>query len=280
MNQKKTSFIVSALLATLLVTLGWYVFRYQNLWMTLGADIIYRHKIGLSLAFLAGVASFFSPCSFPLLPGYMSYYLTMNEENTGGSSTLKRSVYLGFLAALGILLVYTVSGALLWVFGETVQDYLAALNPVVGVIIVLLGLALFTDRSFSLGPLGQLTGSLQTNGGNRASARAEKNVFLFGAGYGIAASGCTAPIFMGIVVASLPGGPSSVVSSVLFYSLGMGLLMVVSTVLVGLSKESLIKRMRTSTAAIKRASGAVLVVVGLALIYIYITSTSSMLGGM
>ncbi len=277
MNQKKTGFIVSALLAILLVTLGWYIFRYQNLWMSLGSDIIFRHKIGLSLAFLAGVASFFSPCSFPLLPGYMSYYLTIEEGNPGGSASLKRSVYLGIIAALGILLFYAFSGALLWVFGKAVQDYLAALNPVVGVIIIFLGVALLTNRSFGLGPLGQLTSSLQTNGGIGAQTRPEKNVFLFGAGYGIAASGCTAPIFLGIVVASLPGGPSSVVSSVLFYSLGMGLLMVVSTVLVGMSKESLIRRMRTSSVAIKKASGAVLVVVGLALIYIYLTST--MLGG-
>jgi len=277
MMRWKRGFMVPAMLAVLLVLLGWYIFRYRNQWMVIGADIIYRHRLSFSLAFLAGVASFFSPCSFPLLPGYMSYYLTIEEGVTNGPAILKRSIYLGSLAALGILLVYAVSGALLWAFGKAVQDYLAALNPVVGVIIVLLGLVLLTGRSITLGPLGKLTGGLQSKGGDGGNEMPERNVFLFGAGYGIAASGCTAPIFLGLVVASLPGGPSSVVSSILFYSLGMGLLMVVSTVLVGLSKEPLIRRMRTSTPAIKKASGAVLVLVGLALIYTYFTSTT--LGG-
>ena len=32
-------------------------------------------SLRLGLAFSAGVATFFAPCAFPLLPGYVAYYL-------------------------------------------------------------------------------------------------------------------------------------------------------------------------------------------------------------
>src|SRR5207249_10884800 len=34
-----------------------------------------------ALAAIAGVASFFSPCSFPMLPGYMAFFLTLDTKN-------------------------------------------------------------------------------------------------------------------------------------------------------------------------------------------------------
>lgn len=34
----------------------------------------------LALAVIAGVASFFSPCAFPLLPGYLSFYAAAKDD--------------------------------------------------------------------------------------------------------------------------------------------------------------------------------------------------------
>ena len=41
-----------------------------------------------ALAVILGIVTFFSPCSFPLLPGYFSYYFSRREE-VGGSKLIK-----------------------------------------------------------------------------------------------------------------------------------------------------------------------------------------------
>jgi cytochrome c-type biogenesis protein len=69
------------------------------------------HEIVLPTAFLAGVLTFFSPCSIALLPTYISYYLGRSEEGAAGGeggevsrSGLLRSIYFAVLG--GVLLTY------------------------------------------------------------------------------------------------------------------------------------------------------------------------------
>jgi len=68
----------------------------------------------IGFAFSAGVIAFFSPCAFPMLPGYISYYLGFLEskdveatkKNTI-SQVLKDGVIGGVSCALGAVAVLT-----------------------------------------------------------------------------------------------------------------------------------------------------------------------------
>lgn len=67
------------------------------------------HEILLPTAFLAGVLTFFSPCSIALLPTYISYYLGRPEEATSAARAsevsktgLLRAIYLALFG--GVLL--------------------------------------------------------------------------------------------------------------------------------------------------------------------------------
>lgn len=69
------------------------------------------HEIILPAAFLAGVVTFFSPCSIALLPAYISYYLgrpgeteTVSVESKTSRSGLLRSIFLAVIG--GVLLTY------------------------------------------------------------------------------------------------------------------------------------------------------------------------------
>lgn len=56
----------------------------------------------LALAIIAGVASFFSPCAFPMLPGYLAVYAGVGQP-AEESSPRRSAVTLGGAAALGVV---------------------------------------------------------------------------------------------------------------------------------------------------------------------------------
>ena len=61
---------------------------------------------GLVFAFTSGVISIFSPCSYALLPGYISYYL-------GSRFGIVKAITGGIACTLGLLTVFTAIGALI-----------------------------------------------------------------------------------------------------------------------------------------------------------------------
>ena len=48
----------------------------------------------MGFAFTAGLISFFSPCAFPMLPGYISYYFGYNEEDRAENRVKNRIYYI------------------------------------------------------------------------------------------------------------------------------------------------------------------------------------------
>lgn len=204
-------------------------------------------------AFLAGIASFFAPCAFVLLPGYVSYYLGL-EENRGPA-------YIGVTTAAGILAFYLILGILVYVLGSAISPYLRYFKPAVGFLLVLLGALLYT-RSFYIAPLSTAVSKVYSRqrGGTAA-------FFMFGVAYGATALGCTLPIFLVLVIYPLFTGELLLgLLAFMSYSLAKALLMVVVTCLVAYSKDTLIKRLAMSTARIKKFSALVIVLIGLYLI--------------
>ncbi|NIP34401.1 MAG: hypothetical protein GWN18_05625, partial [Thermoplasmata archaeon] len=72
-----------------------------------GASPISINSAGGSMAALVlwagalGVLTFFSPCSFPMLPGYMTYYLGLRD-----SRNQRKAILGGMAAAAGIVLLF------------------------------------------------------------------------------------------------------------------------------------------------------------------------------
>ncbi len=70
-----------------------------------------------ALAVIAGIASFFSPCAFPLLPSYFSFYHLADSDEKGMSKGAGKSLRLGLAASFGVITFVLVLGlmfALLW----------------------------------------------------------------------------------------------------------------------------------------------------------------------
>jgi len=95
-------------------------------------------------AFVAGLASFLSPCVLPLVPGYVSLISGVGvEELKGQEVTLFRKMMLNSIAFIaGFSVVFVTLGALSTEVGQLAAHYKSTLGHVAGVIIILFGLHL------------------------------------------------------------------------------------------------------------------------------------------
>jgi cytochrome c-type biogenesis protein len=244
--------------------------------LSLGSDT------GLALlALIAGMSAFLSPCAFPLLPGYMSYYIGQEQKGAPDRGrAVRKAAFGGLMAAGGILVVYALLGVVAAAAGGAVKSYVGVLQPIVAVVIIAMGAIMLTNYVIPFykvtGPLTPVTESIG-KGFRRLVSRGPAGepgeyagLFSYGAGYGAASLGCHAPIFIALVAGAMDTGSfGDALFVFLMYALGMGLLMVVVTVMVGMAKTGLVKDLVKWMPMIKKISGVVLVIVGAVIIYIY-----------
>lgn len=222
-----------------------------------------------------GVASFFSPCALPMLPAYLSYYLSTDGDSTatdGGVATAttdaprrlqsaKRGVLFGGLASAGMLGVFAVTGLVAGALGDVLTQFASALIPLTGIVLIALGGLMLADRA------GWLSQSVALPEWRDPSP---KQFFVFGVLFAAAALGCTAPVFLGVTLTALSmGGMSGAVTVVTGYASGMVGLFVLLTVLVALAKEETARRIQSLIPYVERASAVLMIGAGLYMLYYY-----------
>lgn len=209
--------------------------------------------LGLSFIFTAGMLALLSPCGFPMLPGYISYYL-------GTKASLEKAVPGGVACTLGLATVFSVIGIVVSTLGSLVSRYLPLLELGAGVATILMGVFMVIEIRFPI----SIT---------RLRAPKQKGligIFLYGAVYGLATMGCSAPIFFSILFYAIAaGGPLYGTLTFLVYAIGMGLPIVITTILVAKAKVFMLQKIVNATPLLQKVSGIVLVVIGIYLIYFY-----------
>lgn len=96
--------------------------------------------LAVPVALVAGLVSFFSPCVIPLLPGYMSYITGLavtDLDNAKRGRMLAGSI----LFVLGFSVVFVTAGSLFGAIGAQLAEFQRPLSIVMGVVIIILGLA-------------------------------------------------------------------------------------------------------------------------------------------
>ena len=207
---------------------------------------------GLAFALTAGVLSVFSPCGYALLPGYVSYSL-------GSRLSLARAVSGGFACTLGLVTVFTVVGGLSSGLGAVLTRLVPQLDLIAGLILVAMGVA--TLRQMRIPFLTVPSGLSRRMG--------LSGFYLFGVVYGLAGVGCSAPIFLSVVVFAASRGLVNGVLAFVAYALGMGLPLILTSVLVAQANELMLRRISEATPRLQRVSGVMLVLVGLYMFYLH-----------
>jgi cytochrome c-type biogenesis protein len=236
----------------------------------------------VGLSFSAGVATFFAPCAFPLLPGYLSYFVgdavsapdggatpgaaaSAAPESTGllarARRPLVRAARLSLLAGAGMTLVYVGLAGTATVLGARALADVAVLEAVVGGVFVVGGGAMAAgwkpSRSVVRLP---------------ARERSLAGYFAFGALYAAAAAGCTAPLFVAVVLQGISAGPVAGVGAAVAYAAGMSTILAVVAGATALGGASCASVLSSYTGRIYRVAGGLLAASGAAEIYYYLYS--------
>ena len=100
--------------------------------------------LSLGLAFLAGLASFLSPCVFSLVPiyiGYLSGQVISDSTTTQTpKSTQRQALVHGTAFVLGFSFVFITLGAAASAIGNLLYDYRSLLSQLGGLAVIVFGL--------------------------------------------------------------------------------------------------------------------------------------------
>ncbi|MFX0113896.1 MAG: cytochrome c biogenesis protein CcdA [Candidatus Hodarchaeota archaeon] len=238
--------------------------------------IISRNSI-VTLALLAGVVSFFSPCAFPLLPGYLSYTVGHSPELLSEvklRNKLKKASLVGGMSALGLFLFLVSFGLILVILGTSLLPLIPFLEPLVGFLLVLFGILLLSNFNLDMDWIFQRLEKLSGKNDDFSRLEGPYGVFLYGIGYGAAAMGCTAPIFLALILsATAEGGMIMGIISLALFAIAMSSLLIGAAAVAAFTQDTLLNHMKAPSAWLKKVSGLILVLVGLYLLIFFIGNT-------
>ncbi|MFP9193113.1 cytochrome c biogenesis CcdA family protein [Natronosalvus vescus] len=200
-----------------------------------------------------GVATFFAPCSYALLPGYVSYYVASTGEN---SPPLGGAVVRGLAAAAGATTVLVALSAVALVFGEALARVLPFLEYGVGLALILLGAWVLWGG----------TGSIHVLLPERRSSR--WGFAVFGGMYALAATACVLPVFLALALRSVTMAPLETALVLGSYAGGFGVLMLSVTVATAVGYDVGSQWTRNATGCIVRIAGIVLIAAGIGQLYL------------
>lgn len=218
-------------------------------------------NITLGLAFLAGLASFLSPCVFSLVPAYVGYLGGRAAGGDGGENSRWVTFLHGLAFVLGFSIVFVGLGVGAALLGGALYDLRFILTKVGGIVVVVFGLHMI--GVFRI-PLLEYDTRVQQLPDPRYGylSSALMGVF-FSAGW----SPCVGPVLGAILTIVLNGGSLAMGAVMLTaYSAGLAvpfLLAALSIGWVGTTLRKYGKMMRY----VEIAMGVVLVIVGVLLFF-------------
>tara|TARA_Y100000739_G_scaffold222430_1_gene223961 strand:- start:2544 stop:3920 length:1377 start_codon:yes stop_codon:yes gene_type:complete len=246
----------------------------------------------------AGVMVFFSPCSFPMLPGYMSFYLANKKQRTGkfDETAARETLPDGLAAAAGLAGVLLLIGILLIPFVSVIGGFLGHLELLIGIVLTGLGVVMVMEYDSEkivqpfrklVAQIGSSAPALMAKQGIEKGIKATTGkdfsfsdnsdgtrvgLFWYGVAYGSAAAGCVAPVVIGLLTASISQGIITGLLVFLIFSMTAGTLMVAFTMMVAASETTIVDRMKASTRQIEMAGGIIMIVIGIYLMYYYLST--------
>jgi cytochrome c-type biogenesis protein len=212
--------------------------------------------VPLSIAFAAGGLAVVNPCAFPLLPAFLSFYLGADEDQLPPAPTrVVQGLLVGALVALGCLGLFALVGLPVSFGLSAVADAVPWVGLATGVLLALTGLFVVAG------------GRVRLPFAPRVAVRRERRpgaMLLFGVAYGAASLGCTLPIFLALVGASVGAGQVAVFTA---YGAGMAIVLMALAVGVACARQGLAHRLRWVQPHVGRLSGVLLMLSGGYLVY-------------
>ena len=222
-------------------------------------------RVGIPVAFAAGVLSFLSPCVFPLIPTYAAVisgmsFAELRSRDRAIKRKARRTTFVnGLLFVLGFSLVFMIFGASATALGGWLQEYRIWIARIGGVLLAVLGLHLLGLLRL---PLADRT--VQMDFGGRSFGRA--GTFLVGMAFGAGWTPCVGPALADILtIAAADATMREGIGLLAVYSLGLAVPFLLATVLVDrFMTES--SRFRAWLPRVQKVSGALVLLIAVLLL--------------
>jgi cytochrome c-type biogenesis protein len=208
--------------------------------------------IGVPIVFLAGLASFLSPCVLPLVPGYLSYMSGISSGAESRSRLRLLGATISFV--LGFTTVFVALGLSASAIGAFLVSNRIGLTRVAGALIIVMGLVfmgliplpwLYREKRFHLRPAHTVPGS-----------------YLMGLAFGFGWTPCIGPALAAVLaLAATEQTPGQGALLLLVYAMGLGVPFIGSAI--GVSRlVGALRWFRKHQLGIARVSGVLLVAAG------------------
>jgi cytochrome c-type biogenesis protein len=224
-----------------------------------GIDIIDAGLLpAMAVALLAGILSFLSPCVLPIVPPYLAYMGGISMTEMAGSAR-RRVILPALFFVLGLSTIFLLLGFTASVFGQFYLQNADWFMRASGIVIILFGLHfLHVIRIPVLDREARLEAG--TGGGSAFGA------YVLGLAFAFGWTPCIGPQLGAIL--SLAAQEASVTRGTALlgvYALGLGLPFLLAAVFIERSM-GLMNRLKRHMKWIERAMGALLVIVGTAML--------------
>lgn len=154
------------------------------------------------ISFAAGLFSFLSPCTLPILPAYFA--ITAQTDR-------KRITLMSIAFFIGLATVFVIMGASASFLGQLLRDYIFSLTKICGALVVVFGIMTLFGKGFSGANFSQKPGSSFIG------------FFLFGATFALGWTPCVGPILSGILILAASDKTILEGMTLLFsYAVGLG----------------------------------------------------------
>ena len=212
----------------------------------------------LSIAFLAGLISFLSPCVLPLIPGYISY-ISGNSLEKIKEKKRNLIIFKTILFTLRFSFVFIALGSTASLIGNFFLSNSNILRILAGIIII----------SFSLQLIGIINFNFMNKDIRFFTDKYSDNLafpFIVGAAFGFGWTPCIGPILGSIItLAALEENVGRGILLLSFYSLGLAIPFIISGVLI--DKFLLFsKGFKKYALTITKVGGVILLLTGIAIL--------------
>ena len=217
----------------------------------------------ITLALAAGGLSTVNPCGFAMLPAYLSFFVGAGDgQLPSATSRTALGLKTGLLVTAGFLVVFAVVGIPITYGATRIVRAVPWAGIVVGFVLLGVGAATLFGRGISL----TFTNPVRVRGSRRYRA-----VFAFGLGYGIASLGCTLPVFLAVVGASLATqGTGAALVVLAAYGIGMAIMLIILSTGAALFRDGLVRAVRRMLPHMHTITGALLSLAGIYLSYFWL----------
>ncbi|TFB18521.1 cytochrome C biosynthesis protein [Filobacillus milosensis] len=214
--------------------------------------------MGISFLFIftAGMLAAINPCGIVMLPSYISYLIGGEKVQMSKWSFIIKGLGLGLSMTSGFLTVFIVVGLLIsWIGGELAR-YFPIFSLLIAILLAMLGAGMLFGKYL---PVRTLSINVKPGKGS---------VYFYGIAYAITSLGCTLPVFLLVVSQSMSeNNIIGIIGNFFVFSLGMGLVVTVITIVSLISKNFVHKFLQKYIPLVNKLVASIILISGLYFIY-------------